>query len=80
VHNRDTLAQLIAAKVDSVLAFEWQGQMRYYWEDDRCIVRMVQASFDYGYEYLNICLFFHLLIALVFNSFTTQDTLAIRQD
>lgn len=51
------MAQLISAKVDSPLAFEWQGQMRYYWEDDKCIIRMVQASFDYGYEYVFFIIF-----------------------
>jgi hypothetical protein len=52
------LVQLIAAKVDNPLDFEWQGQMRYYWEDDKCVVRMVQASFDYGYEYPFLFYFF----------------------
>lgn len=26
--------------------------MRYYWEEDDCVVKQVQTAFKYGYEYL----------------------------
>lgn len=32
--------------------FEWISQLRYYWEEDDAVVKMVNASFKYGYEYL----------------------------
>eukprot|EP00741_Cyanophora_paradoxa_P012299 tig00000169_g11885.t1 len=51
VHARDVVEKLIDVKVGSVGDFEWVSQLRYYWEDD-CIVRMVQCTFPYGYEYL----------------------------
>lgn len=28
------------------------SQLRYYWEEDDLVVRMVNATFKYGYEYL----------------------------
>ena len=34
--------------------FEWQKQLRYYWdyEKDNCVVRMSSSLYVYGYEYL----------------------------
>ena len=34
--------------------FEWQKQLRYYWdvELDNCVVRMSNSMYVYGYEYL----------------------------
>jgi hypothetical protein len=34
--------------------FEWQKQLRYYWdlEQDNCVVRMSNSMYVYGYEYL----------------------------
>ena len=31
--------------------FEWISQLRSYLVDGNCVVRMVTASFDFGYEY-----------------------------
>lgn len=52
VHNRDVVANLIHNNVTAISDWNWQGQLRYYLDDEKCIVRMVQASFDYGYEYI----------------------------
>ena len=34
--------------------FEWQKQMRYYWDPDidNCVIRMSTSNYIYGYEYL----------------------------
>jgi len=39
---------------DSVDNFEWQKQLRYYWdvELDNCVVKMSNSTYIYGYEYL----------------------------
>ena len=59
VHARDVVEGLIKSKVGSVLDFEWVSQLRYYWEerpshlgDYNLLVRLVQCTFPYGYEYL----------------------------
>lgn len=52
VHARDTVAMMAKEHVDSESDFTWQSQLRYYWEDDTCQVRMMNASVEYGYEYL----------------------------
>jgi dynein heavy chain len=52
VHARDTVAMMAKEGVDSEANFTWQSQLRYYWEDDTCQVRMMNASVEYGYEYL----------------------------
>eukprot|EP01119_Soliformovum_irregulare_P017766 TRINITY_DN5330_c0_g1_i3.p1 TRINITY_DN5330_c0_g1~~TRINITY_DN5330_c0_g1_i3.p1 ORF type:complete len:3685 (-),score=1128.16 TRINITY_DN5330_c0_g1_i3:1844-12898(-) len=52
VHNRDVLASMIQEKVRKIDDFDWTSQLRYYWEDGTCVVRMLDGNFDYGYEYL----------------------------
>jgi len=39
--------------VSSIDNFEWQKQLRYYWdvEVDNCVVRMSNSLYVYGYEY-----------------------------
>lgn len=34
--------------------FDWQKQLRYYWDYDldNCVVRMSSSTYTYGYEYL----------------------------
>ena len=32
--------------------FQWLSQMRYYWEEENMITRMINSSLAYGYEYL----------------------------
>ena len=52
VHAKDVVETLVEEKIDDINAFEWISQLRYYWEDDNCRVKMVQTNFPYGYEYL----------------------------
>ncbi len=52
VHARDVVERLVKEGVSSVTDFAWICQMRYFEEAEGLVVRMVQASFPYGYEYL----------------------------
>uniref|UniRef100_A0A6I8NU96 Dynein axonemal heavy chain 6 n=1 Tax=Ornithorhynchus anatinus TaxID=9258 RepID=A0A6I8NU96_ORNAN len=57
VHARDIVSDLVGGKVDTIDCFEWQRQLRYYWdlELDNCIARMALSQYTYGYEYLGAC-------------------------
>eukprot|EP00667_Euglena_gracilis_P000017 EG_transcript_17 len=52
VHNRDVIEALVKANCTSLGAFEWNMQLRYYWEEGHVVVRQTAARFVYGYEYL----------------------------
>ncbi|DBA79602.1 TPA: hypothetical protein ACH3X1_008288 [Trebouxia sp. C0004] len=52
VHARDVATELAAQGVSSETDFEWMSQLRYYWENDDVMVRMINAAIGYGYEYL----------------------------
>jgi dynein heavy chain len=52
VHARDVVKRLIDAGVADVNDFDWISQLRYYWVGNDCEVRMVNARYMYGYEYL----------------------------
>uniref|UniRef100_K7FYG4 Dynein axonemal heavy chain 6 n=1 Tax=Pelodiscus sinensis TaxID=13735 RepID=K7FYG4_PELSI len=57
VHARDIVSELVAEKVDSADNFDWQRQLRYYWDLDldNCVARMALSQYTYGYEYLGAC-------------------------
>uniref|UniRef100_A0A8C5NZ98 Dynein, axonemal, heavy chain 6 n=1 Tax=Jaculus jaculus TaxID=51337 RepID=A0A8C5NZ98_JACJA len=57
VHARDIVSELVHAKVDTVENFDWQRQLRYYWDIDldNCVARMALSQYTYGYEYLGAC-------------------------
>ncbi|KAI9538400.1 Dynein heavy chain 6, axonemal [Dissostichus eleginoides] len=57
VHARDIVTELIQQKVDSRSNFEWQRQLRYYWDldQDTCVAKMALSTYIYGYEYLGAC-------------------------
>ncbi|KAK5899926.1 hypothetical protein CesoFtcFv8_009352 [Champsocephalus esox] len=57
VHARDIVTDLIQQKVDSRSNFEWQRQLRYYWDldQDTCVAKMALSTYIYGYEYLGAC-------------------------
>lgn len=53
VHARDVIDKLCKAGCSSASDFEWVGQLRFYWDQERddCIVKQVLSVFTYGYEY-----------------------------
>ncbi|OEH75838.1 hypothetical protein cyc_03719 [Cyclospora cayetanensis] len=53
-HGRDVIQRLLAEKASSVDCFQWQSQLKYFWdaENQEVVVRITDASFGYGYEYL----------------------------
>jgi dynein heavy chain len=56
VHNRDIIQGLVDEKIDSVESFQWQSQLRYYWDDVRgSQIRICDAEFINGYEYIGLC-------------------------
>lgn len=63
VHARDVVDAMAAAGVERLDDFNWEAQLRYYWEHndeppskvgpaDTIMVRMINAEALYGYEYL----------------------------
>ena len=59
VHARDVVANLAKNKVSSPTDFDWQAQLRSYWEEDAsgardftAIMRIMSAEVEYGFEYL----------------------------
>lgn len=60
VHQRDAIRSLIATGTRSVESFDWLYYMRFYLDDNitdplaQLEVRMADAVFPYGYEYLGI--------------------------
>ena len=42
----------LLTEVTSENDFQWLCQMRYYWEEDNVLTRMINSSLAYGYEYL----------------------------
>ncbi|XP_071616680.1 dynein axonemal heavy chain 3 [Heliangelus exortis] len=52
VHARDVVAKLVEDRVTDLNDFHWISQLRYYWEEDDVIVRMITTEAKYGYEYL----------------------------
>ncbi|XP_071037846.1 dynein axonemal heavy chain 3 [Parasteatoda tepidariorum] len=52
VHARDEVAKLAEQKISDINDFSWISQLRYYWENNTVIVRMITTDLEYGYEYL----------------------------
>ncbi len=52
VHNRDVVRNLVQKKVEKTTDFDWQAQLRYYWEKDDVVVKIINAICEYNYEYL----------------------------
>ena len=50
VHSRDTNTAMAQMGVARTSEFEWQKQLRYYWEEeaDDCIIRQTNTRFTYG--------------------------------
>jgi dynein heavy chain 1 len=59
VHQRDVIVGLLGHSVSSADSFHWLYQMRFYHATDgdiidNLVLRMADASFQYGYEYLGV--------------------------
>jgi dynein heavy chain, axonemal len=52
VHARDIVSEMVQIKEANINSFEWLKQLRYYFEQDMTIIRMANAQYIYGYEYL----------------------------
>eukprot|EP00002_Diphylleia_rotans_P013198 TRINITY_DN2570_c0_g2_i4.p1 TRINITY_DN2570_c0_g2~~TRINITY_DN2570_c0_g2_i4.p1 ORF type:complete len:2678 (-),score=502.92 TRINITY_DN2570_c0_g2_i4:4443-12476(-) len=54
VHCRDVLDALVKHRIQSMFDFEWLRQLQYSWntETSECTIRMNEARYAYGYEYL----------------------------
>jgi dynein heavy chain, axonemal len=52
VHARDVVSDMVAKNVHSESDFNWLAQLRYYWEENNCLVRITNATVKYCYEYL----------------------------
>ncbi|XP_025088458.1 cytoplasmic dynein 2 heavy chain 1-like isoform X3 [Pomacea canaliculata] len=52
IHSMDVVQQLMEANIRATTQWQWQKQLRYYLDKDGlCRMRMVDAEFDYTYEY-----------------------------
>uniref|UniRef100_A0A8C3CTT9 Dynein axonemal heavy chain 7 n=1 Tax=Cairina moschata TaxID=8855 RepID=A0A8C3CTT9_CAIMO len=52
VHARDVVEKLVKDKITDLNDFQWISQLRYYWEENNVVVRMITTEAKYGYEYL----------------------------
>ena len=52
VHTKDLLEDLSQKRVKDIQDFEWQSQMRYYYQEPSVVVEMIETSINYGFEYL----------------------------
>ncbi|EDV22455.1 uncharacterized protein TRIADDRAFT_50643 [Trichoplax adhaerens] len=56
VHARDIVDAFVRDSIMEAREFEWESQLRFYWEkesDDMCI-RQCTGEFSYGYEYMGL--------------------------
>lgn len=52
VHAKDVIYELIQKNVIEVTDFQWLAQLRYYWEEEKVCVKIINAVVNYAYEYL----------------------------
>jgi dynein heavy chain len=54
VHARDIVQKLCDTNVCSTSEFEWQKQLRYYWDYEKndCVIRQVNSVLAYAHEYM----------------------------
>jgi dynein heavy chain len=56
VHARDIINRFVRDSIMDVNEFEWESQLRFYWDrnSDQLLVRQCNGVFDYGYEYMGL--------------------------
>ncbi|EDQ84603.1 uncharacterized protein MONBRDRAFT_39235 [Monosiga brevicollis MX1] len=56
VHARDIVDRFVRDSILDIREFEWESQLRFYWERDAddLVIRQCTGSFDYGYEYMGL--------------------------
>ncbi|KAI9188096.1 hypothetical protein H9P43_002487 [Blastocladiella emersonii ATCC 22665] len=56
VHARDIVDRFVRDSIMDASEFEWESQLRFYWnqERDELIVCQCNGQFDYGYEYMGL--------------------------
>ena len=54
VHARDIVDRFVRDSVLEAREFDWESQLRFYWEKslDSCCIRQCTGQFEYGYEYM----------------------------
>jgi dynein heavy chain len=57
VHGRDIIERLIKTQTMDLQSFEWQMQLRFYWErheqTEDCIIRQTITKFNYNYVFVD---------------------------
>jgi len=53
VHARDIVDRFVRDSILDAREFEWESQLRFYWEQgvDDIVIQQTQGKFSYGYEY-----------------------------
>jgi dynein heavy chain len=56
VHARDIVDRFVRDSIMDAREFEWESQLRFYWDQqaDDIVVRQCNGSFAYGYEYMGL--------------------------
>uniref|UniRef100_UPI00398F6830 dynein axonemal heavy chain 10 isoform X2 n=1 Tax=Pristiophorus japonicus TaxID=55135 RepID=UPI00398F6830 len=56
VHARDIVDTFVRDSIMDAREFEWESQLRFYWErmPDQLRVHQCTGTFDYGYEYMGL--------------------------
>jgi dynein heavy chain len=56
VHARDIVDRFVRDSIMDDQEFEWESQLRFYWDrtSDQLLVKQCNGVFDYGYEYMGL--------------------------
>eukprot|EP00762_Andalucia_godoyi_P000034 ANDGO_02412.mRNA.1 Dynein-1-alpha heavy chain len=56
VHARDIVDRFVRDSVLDAREFEWESQLRFYWDRaaDDCRIRQCTGTFEFGYEYMGL--------------------------
>ncbi|XP_076452214.1 dynein axonemal heavy chain 10-like [Babylonia areolata] len=56
VHARDIIDGFVRDSIMDAREFEWESQLRFYWErePDELVIRQCTGTFGYGYEYMGL--------------------------